>query len=354
MPVPPSRRRRATGLLAALALGLAAFTPAAASGRAAPADPVVTPLALPDEGYGFSGGAELLSRSPQGLARELDAVARTSASWLRVPVTWRDVEKRQGSYTWAPLDRVVKAARARDLRILGVLAYSPPWAAVNTSDTAPPEDPAAYARFAKAAATRYRTEITSWEIWNEPNLARFFGGVQDSPEVLATLLRAAYPAIKSVQPGATVVTGGLSKTSNSTIAPGTFLTRLYAAGAGPYFDAVGFHPYIAGGNVVADSVRVRADIVGLYTQMTLRGDLGKKIWMTEFGNSTYKGGVTEQRQAEIIALELTTAASLPFAGPSIVYSIRDRGTNRSLAAQNFGALLTKDWRPKLTAAMLAD
>lgn len=97
---------------------------------------------VPAAGYGFSEGSWMLNLSPQDLNRELDAVAATNATWLRVLFDWNVAEPSQGAYEWGVFDRIVDAAGARGLRVLGNIAFTPPWARPNPSFfTAPPTNP---------------------------------------------------------------------------------------------------------------------------------------------------------------------------------------------------------------------
>ena len=57
---------------------------------------VVTP---PQDGYGFSVGAPMTYMSNIDADRELDAVAKTNATWLRVLVDWHLVEPMPGAST---------------------------------------------------------------------------------------------------------------------------------------------------------------------------------------------------------------------------------------------------------------
>src|SRR5690606_27133189 len=92
------------------------------------------------------------------------------AEWVRVDVSWAAVERSPGEHDWSATDRVVRAARDRELRILGVLAYSPAWAvAPGGDDKTPPGDPGAFAAFAGEAAGRYGDRVPAWESGNEPN-----------------------------------------------------------------------------------------------------------------------------------------------------------------------------------------
>ena len=94
----------------------------------------------------------MLGRSSADLAREVDAIAATGATYLRIDVYWAAIERQPGVFDWATTDGIVDAARSRGLKVLGILDYSPTWARPSgTDDHHAPSNPADYASFARAA-----------------------------------------------------------------------------------------------------------------------------------------------------------------------------------------------------------
>src|SRR5207248_909512 len=101
----------------------------------------------------------------------------------------------------------------------------------------PPTNLNDYASFVHVAAAHFAAHgVHAYEIWNEPNLASFWEPTPD-PVRYTQMLKLAYPAIKSADPTATVVTGGLSPggsygavTSTYTNEV-TFLEQMYKDGA---------------------------------------------------------------------------------------------------------------------------
>jgi len=335
-----------------LALMLLLVTATVAGCRIAEAEPVV-----PADGYGFSVGASQIWMSAQDADRELDAAALTNARWLRVHVDWHAVEKVKGEYDWGYVDHWIDGARARGMRVLGLITNTPDWAkAPGTALYAPPTDAADYAAFAAAVAKRYRDRVTDWELWNEPNLPRFLGFAESRAAVYVGLLKAAYPAIKAVQPNSTVISAGLSP-AVGVDGPANFLNDMYVNGAKGYFDAVAMHPYVFPAGLAADPDNAWSDLARAHDVMTLNGDGDKKVWMTELGAPTSDPaaeGVSQQEQAKQILDVLAGLAAAGWVGPAFIYSIRDvDSADRGNREDNFGALLTTDFQPKFTAGVLA-
>jgi hypothetical protein len=131
---------------------------------------------------------------------------------------------------------------------------------------------------------------------------------------------------------------------------------MYAAGVGGFFDAAAAHPYVSPTGIDADPVNGWSDVGRMHDVMVAHGDGDKKIWLTEFGATTSDSpeGVSQAEQAKQITDLLAAAAATDYSGPAFIYSIRDEDAlNPASAYGNYGALLTADWQPKATAAVLA-
>ena len=313
---------------------------------------------------GVSGGYGLLMESDADLDRELNIYqAMGVAAWLRIDVDWSAIEEVQGVYDWSVQDRVVAAAQARGIKVLGILAYSPDWAAsVEGENKSPPTDMANYADFCALAAARYPS-ITAWEIWNESNHEPFWKPSPD-PAGYTAMVQAAYAAIKAVAPDVTVIAGALSPavtTLGGSIAPADFTIGCYAAGIQGYFDAWSVHPYCypalpTDATTIAWNTFQRLPLVR--AAMVAGGDSDKKIWLTEFGapTGTHVTAVTDAEQAAMFteALRLSQSWS-DWTGPLMLFSGRDRGTDPADRELNFG-FIRYDWSSKvgrnaLTAAL---
>ncbi|MHA3023216.1 hypothetical protein ACXPWS_23505 [Mycobacterium sp. BMJ-28] len=317
-------------------------------------------VAAPADGYGFAQGYTWATGSQSDASREIAAVGKTGASWVRVPIDWGVIEGGRGQYNWGYLDNLVNSAGANNLRVLGIISNTPLWARLEGAQllfpSSPPRNPSDFGAFAATVAKRYGGRINAWEIWNEPNLPLFMGFADNKPARYTEMLKSAYGSIKAVQPGATVIAAGLSPLDGPDSPPG-FLQQLYDAGAGGFFDAAAAHPYVFPGGLAADSNNGWSDVLRMRGIMNAHGDGGKKIWMTEIGASTSDipgDGVSQQEQAKQITDVLAAAAGVGWSGPAFIHAVRDLDTaNRNDREANFGALLTSDWQPKFTAGVLA-
>jgi hypothetical protein len=226
---------------------------------------------------------------------------------------------------------------------MGVMAEvngTPTWAGPNPGNPGFPlgsdtPNTAAFVNFMQAFMAHqwtvngptYADVVSAYEIWNEPNYIQFSNPI--SPEAYASLLAAIYPAIKAVDPSATVVAGAVGATQDSpfTMDPVEFVQRMLTA-LGPnalnLFDALSIHPY---GDQIPFSGSCPTCSAGMLTPreqveaiMAMIGD--KKVWLSEYGvASTDAAGY--QQQAQWITDLLDTWQTYSQAGPVFIYTGRD-------------------------------
>jgi len=325
------RFRHAVAGLAGLAVSLACAAPAA---RAAE-----------------TGVNETLAQS----VPTVEKAPKLGADWVRVWALWQDLEPSPGGFNGhlvASMNHKIDALKARGIKVLVVVHRAPAWAS-GGGGIAPP-DPAQFARFMGGIAQRI-PGADAWELWNEPDSGEFWAGAPQ-PGAYAALVKAAYPAIKAVQPNDVVVLGGLVGNNMD------FLAQLYAHGAQGSFDAVGVHTDTACGiDHPGTYYRDERGRIGRYTftgyrevhqVMADHGDGAKPIWMTEIGwntQSTRKGscsvgasagkkpiGVTKQRQARFLRAAYRCIATDPFVGVAFWFGMQDIPRAMTRHARGFG------------------
>ena len=254
---------------------------------------------------------------------------------------WKRVEPRNGYYDWTRFDAAVEIARSHNISLLGKLVYTAPWASSAPAGTAasaveyyPPRSNADYAAYAKAVVHRYKDRVHVWEIWNEEDSSLFWKPAP-SGTAYAALLKAAYAAIKSEDPTATVVLGG---TVGFDV---PFMDQIRSAGAWSSFDALGLHDYVGSAPEIGES-RNWLDKAAAYTERY--GN--KPIWITELGWSTYTGsiGVSEATQASYLERAYLDAASRGVAG-IFWFELMEASTSSTSLNGHYG-LVTLDGRLK--------
>jgi hypothetical protein len=285
--------------------------------------------------------------------RDMDLIRDAGFGWVKQNVGWRDVEgAAKGAFNWYFTDRIVGDAEERGLKVLFRLDSEPAWAVGPKgvrSRNGPPEDAGDFGDFCHALAERYPGRIAAYQVWNEPNLAREWGGWTPDPAAYVDLLRACYVGVKTADPDALVVSAGLAPTGTGLPAaiPDTdYLIQMYEAGAAPYFDVLGLNapgyrapPEVSPGEAAATEFYggqrffCFRHVEDMRQIMVEFGDGDKQVVVLEMGwtidprpDSPYHWhAVTPQRQAEYLvqAFEYAEEHWSPWIGMMTVLSIAD-------------------------------
>lgn len=322
--------------------------------------------------YGLALGDTLVWMNQRQLDSEMASIAKLGVGWIRIDLSWNDIQNQDAKhYDWSGFDRVVADATKHHIKIMPILAYTPVWARPKSctySQQCAPASDNQFAAFAQKSVERYAPRgIHTWEIWNEPNLAGSWKPAP-SPKAYAGLLRASYAVIKKADPGATVVSGGLGPLDSSpeSVNQLNFLAGMYAAGAKPYFDALGYHPYcfpaLPTYVVSWSSWSMMSSLPNnLRSIMSANHDGSKQIWITEFGAPTngphalatttnYNFNATPDHVSEALQSKTVTVAvdqykKTPWLGAFFWYDYQDLGTSRN-TNENFFGLIRHDGSKK--------
>ena len=200
-----------------------------------------------------------------------DALLGTNASWLRVEVSWASAEPTSQSppvYQWGAIDNNLAAARSDmgGLNIIATVSHAPSWAAPDGNGPINSNNLEDLANFMTALVERYDGDgiddapgspvVLYWEMYNEPDSnsdksdPTFLPpvGWGDAGEEYAFMLEEVYPAVKTANPNAKVVFGGIAYDwfkSNGGKFVDSFLEDVLDAGGDIYFDIMNFHSYPA-------------------------------------------------------------------------------------------------------------
>jgi polysaccharide biosynthesis protein PslG len=344
---------RLRGIAPALTLGLCGLAslthPGVASSSPAGHRASTPPLGgINADGLGYRSTAAEADRT-------LAAARALRVRVLRVELPWAVLEPRsEGSLDTRALaytDRLINGAAAAGMGVVAVIDGTPCWASSaparlrhrcspgrrSAANTWPPSQPDTYAAFMRLLAERYGSKLTALEVWNEPDQAnqKYFAGPA-KPQRYAAILRAAYTAIKQVDPEIKVLAGSLVG------ANGVFLRALYAAGIRGYYDGLGVHFY----TLTLGSIRA-------FHQVQLANGDHTPLWLDEFGwTSCYPRKRVEEQQAcvtrAIQARNVTNVyralSGVGYVAAVTLYELQDEGR------EQFGVLT---WRGRRKPAFRA-
>jgi hypothetical protein len=236
---------------------------------------------------------------------------------VRIPVAWAAVEPTRGAApNWSSIDGLVGGAAQAGLKVLPFLYEAPGWAVPRvkvpgpTSAKAPKTLPvktgaqrAAWTAFLELAAQRYgpggafwrenrtlvEAPIRTWQIWNEENFKYFVA--QPNPAEYGKLVKISYSALRSVDPGAQIVLGGMFSQPNEArfkVKPpqayfaADFLEQMYRTTPGikSKFEGVALHPYTGEYQALPSKIEEFRHV------LAKNHDSGKGLWITEIGWSS--------------------------------------------------------------------
>ena len=220
-------------------------------------------------------------------------------------------DPRDPAYRWpSSHDFIVSEARRLNIKLAPMVIGSPPWANGGRHWRWAPRN-SDYADFLVAASRRYPS-IRRWQIWGEPSHPGAFqpSGDPTAARRYATLLDAAYQALKTVNPK-NIVIGGMTFT-NGSVTPVRFLRALrLPSGAPPRLDWWGHNPfsrrypdgrretYTRYGRDINDMDVFAREVHGAYA----RTGRAPKLWLSEFtiqsdhGSKTFNFYVSRRDQA---------------------------------------------------------
>lgn len=172
---------------------------------------------------------------------------------IRQKFAWRDLESIRYEaddplrYFWYLADDMMRDLSTKGIQVVARLDAPPDWAVLpegTYGSDDPPFDMVRLTDYCRAVATRFRGQIAAYQIWNEPNLEREWGGRSPSPRAYVTVLRECGGAIREADPDAIIISAGLAPTGTrieGVMPHEEFLWKMYEAGASAYFDVLGVH-----------------------------------------------------------------------------------------------------------------
>jgi len=280
--------------------------------------------------------------------RALVLIQNMGFTWVKQAVAWRDVEGlEKGKYDWTRTDRMVRAVRHTQLNLILRIDHQPFWAQAPDTEpleNAPPKNLQDFGDFCHALAEHYGGKIRAYQVWNEPNLAREWGNQPPDPAQYVELLEVCYIGIKTADPGALVISAGMSPTGSGppeAMPDDVFIEKMYQAGAAPYFDLLGVHaagykeppetsPEQAAAKYNGNRFFCFRHVEDIRKIMERYGDADKQIavlelgWTTDVVNPDYAWhAVTEEQQADYLvrAYQYAKRNWSPWIGPMIALSM---------------------------------
>jgi len=236
-----------------------------------------------------------------------DVAWTLGARWERVVFQWSQIQP-GGQSSWVdpaePSMAQLQADRARGVDVVGLLINTPGWAQAQPSQGvhSPPaglslafDDPGNnWGQFCASMAKRYAGVVSSWIIWNEPDVwdptSPFFTWSGDAASYYQ-LLKVASQAIKAVAPEDQIVVAGTTFYWDANANHPQFVGQvLDAAAMDPtaaahhdYFDAVAAHVYTTATNAYW--------VPRTFGTLLAKHEMHQPIWIDEMNVAPYDDAV---------------------------------------------------------------
>jgi hypothetical protein len=290
------RGRWAAALTALLALAVTFVAAAGADAK------------VPKVFFGISGGGSVQQEDFQKMH---DIKVRT----FRPSISWSATEPQPGVFDWSRTDAQVAALAQNEISPVFSLYRSPEWATGVSNGAVPPlhgEALRAWKTFLEAVVKRYKAggrywrahpEVPEepaviWQIWNEPNLPKYFAtkgdpnrSVPHTARAYANLIKASDEAIHEADKNAKLILAGLSGAAKKKyLEPGKFMKDfLKVKKVTRHFDAAALHPYPSS---IGD---LRSRVSKFRKALNNGGAKKKEIWLTEIGWGSKDNGMVQNK-----------------------------------------------------------
>lgn len=340
-----------------MARGLAVITVMLCALAWAPAARAAAPV------FGFEDYGSLIGQYSHARGAELQAQAGGKVH--RLFFDWMRAEKREGQVDWTTHDAVYAADLAAGIRPIFSLQGAPPWTwAIGTMcDTTrntcryPPRPGRldAWRRIVTQMVQRY-PQMAALEIWNEPNLARYYAPAPNAAYYVR-LVSEAHRAAKAAGSSIPVIAGSLSNfagpDSTSNVSYKTFTKQLYDNGLAGNLGGFSIHAY-------PGDVDLWIFFQALNTVRDLREKAGDRtpLWIGELGQSTigpttYGGALSEPVQGALVTKILSLASEMPDIAGVILHTLTDDVRQPSTSVERGYGALSGNLSPKPLYCALA-
>jgi hypothetical protein len=207
-----------------------------------------TATSAPGTAYGLTDDAWLAS-GPGTVENRVATLDGLGVQVVRFTVRWDEVAPTEPTvptdpddpaYDWSTPSSVLDALHAKGIDVVLQLNGAPSWSNGGKPSNYIPTSGSSFGAFATAAAREYPW-VTKFQIWNEPNQARWLRPT--SPALYVTrLLNPAYAAIHASTSGAKVAGGGTApRGSTGGVSPVAWITGMHRAHA--RLDVYAHNPY---------------------------------------------------------------------------------------------------------------
>jgi hypothetical protein len=238
---------------------------------------------------------------------EYDALEKLGVRMMRIDFHWARIQKDPETWDFSYYDGYVETANEEGMPVLGLLVFDN-----NNVEQAPegqregpyiaPADVPLYLEYIRRTVSRYKGRVQAWELWNEPDISRFWTGTMaemyDLTRQAAAVVREADPEVTLLSPAMTSPLGAIWSAAG--------IEGLHKSGALEKVDHQAMHTY------VSDPRAYYNEYYRVKNAMAKYGHPGG-VWITELGDpdgGVYPWRASPERLAEHAVKSHVIAASL--------------------------------------------
>lgn len=306
------------------------------------------------------------------LASQTALLGELGVQVVRLLVSWRQLEENGKSQyqSWYlnSMDEDIEAMTQMNVKIILQMAQTPCWASTSSNCSQLYYRPRNYSDYADTMVfllNRYGDKISAWEIWNEPNIKRFwlrpecqaneglcprpadqndewlefidFVGAQEYSQ----LVKITSQKMRTISPNVSILAGSLAGSDVD------YLNEMYQSGIRDFYTGLAMHPYTSyypngtsqygkqyGPDECFPSTKAskfwcfQQGVERVRELMVQQMESAKSIWFTEFGFSSFAGwdGAGIQSQADYLGRAIDIIRNQwSFVHSACVYEYSDYG-----------------------------
>lgn len=274
---------------------------------------------------------------------QVELLKNLGVNCIRDDIRWNLIETKDGKYDYSRYDKWIEEVYKNDIEIIGILGY-PDQLIGSDKKFSSQEEVDKFLNFAEDVINRYNGKIMHYEFWNEPNTILL---TDEDMKWYSEVVKGLKNIINRINPDIELTIGALRTDGINTDDFNTsdnIINGFYNNDLDAYSDNISLHIYQYKGNNINEYYKT---VLKKHNQIF--NNLGgfENIFITEQGAATYKDGVDEEEQSNILVTQSIMDDKLGIES-EIKYSYRDLQSANSSdeeAIYNFGSV-KDDYTPK--------
>ncbi|MCX7048820.1 MAG: beta-galactosidase [Candidatus Sumerlaeota bacterium] len=235
----------------------------------------------------LSVGFETLDRKMFTPERTYPHLAQLGVKWARCQTGWARTETVKGQYDFAWLDSVVDSLLKMGIQPWFNLGYgnrlytpkAPDESAVGWIPIFDDDAKQAWLKYVRAISEHYKDRVKYWELWNEPNITKFWQPSKPSARDYVEFVKLTAPEIKKQIPDAVIIGGAMAGM------PTDFLKQCLDGGICDYVNKISYHPYRPNPDDASYEKSLKE-----WRALLEKTKPGIALWQGENGSPSKKGG----------------------------------------------------------------